>query len=167
MTLTEGYTATSTDPFTITGTTPLTVVKTSGNDLITWNNTAKRLDITAGLPVGVYEVVLTASNSVSSNVRFTFVLTVEERVYYLDIPRNVEGGTVEVLTDTPYVAAKGETVTVIATPDEGYELESISVISRDGAQSVSTTCTGNTCTFTMPAFHISIYNRQNDLYNSF
>jgi len=33
----------------------------------------------------------------------------------------------------------GEKVTIIVTPDEGYELESISVISRDGARPVSTT----------------------------
>ena len=162
MNLTVGYAATSTNAFTITGTTPVTVTKLSGNDLITWNNTDKTLDIAEGLPVGVYEVRLRASNSVST-FTFTFTLTVEKPVYYLDIPRNVEGGTVEALTKVPYLAEEGETVTLIITPHEGYELVSLSVISRDGARPVSTICTGNTCTFTMPAHHITIVAVYRDL----
>ena len=45
---------------------PVTVVKTSGDDRISWNNTTKQLDISEGLPMGVYEVKLRASNSVST-----------------------------------------------------------------------------------------------------
>jgi hypothetical protein len=53
MSLTEGYTATSTDAFTITGTAPVSITKTSGDDRIIWNSATKKLDIAAGLPAGV------------------------------------------------------------------------------------------------------------------
>jgi len=156
MTLMTGYTAISTDVYTITGTTPVTVVKTSGDDHITWNNATRKLDIAEGLDIGIYKVELTASNGVGT-FRFTFTLTVEERVYYLDIPQNVVGGTVEVITQTPYLAEEGETVTLIITSDEGYELESITVVGYDNSNIIiPLTCTDNVCTFTMPAFHVSI-----------
>lgn len=45
--------------------------------------------------------------------------------------------------------AKGETVTVTATPDSGKVLDTVTVVGADGA-SVPTTVSGNTATFTMP-----------------
>jgi len=76
MTLIEGYSATDTGTFTITGNPAPTVTKTSGNAAIIWNDTAKRLDIAAGLTPGKYTVVLTASNGISPDATLTFVLTV-------------------------------------------------------------------------------------------
>ena len=76
MTLTQGYTATSTTAFTVTGFPVPNVTKTSGSSYITWNNSTKRLDIAAGLAAGSYSVVLTASNGVSPNATITFTLTV-------------------------------------------------------------------------------------------
>jgi Synergist-CTERM protein sorting domain-containing protein len=78
MTLTVGYTATSSDEFTITGTEPVNVTKTSGIANITWNNSTKRIDIAAGLPAGTYPVVLTASNGIAPNATHTFTLTVND-----------------------------------------------------------------------------------------
>jgi hypothetical protein len=76
MTLTAGYAATSTGVYTVTGTAPVTVTKTSGNAKITWNATTMKLDIAAGLPVGMYPVVLTASNGTAPDATITFTLTV-------------------------------------------------------------------------------------------
>ena len=76
MTLTEGYTATDTGTYTITGNPTPTVTKTSGNAAIMWNDATKRLDIAAGLAVGKYTVVLTASNGISPDATLIFVLTV-------------------------------------------------------------------------------------------
>lgn len=45
--------------------------------------------------------------------------------------------------------AKGETVTVTATPENGKVLDTVTVVGADGA-SVPTTVSGNTATFTMP-----------------
>ena len=156
MQLDKGYTATSTEAFTITGTTPVTVIKLSGDERITWNNTTKKLDIAAGLPIGVYEVRLQASNEVSS-FTFTFTLTVAERVYYIGVALSYEGGRIEAITNTPYLAVEGETVTLIITPDEGYELVSIYVVDYNNAKVIiPLSGTGLTRTFIMPAHHITV-----------
>jgi len=76
MTLTAGYAATSTGAYTITGTPTPTVTKTSGNASITWDDTAKKFNIAAGLVAGTYPVVLTADNGVLPDATFTFTLTV-------------------------------------------------------------------------------------------
>ena len=77
MSLTAGYTATSSGVFTVTGTPAPTVSKSSGNAKITWNNSTKKLDIAAGLAAGTYTVTLQASNGVSPNSTCTFTLTVQ------------------------------------------------------------------------------------------
>jgi hypothetical protein len=164
MTLTTGYASTSTDAFTLSGTTPITVTKISGNDLITWNNTTKRLDIAAGLPVGVYEVKLRASNSSSSYHTFIFTLTVANPVYYLDLPTSFVGGKVTVKTSNsnPYLAEEGDIVTLTVIPDAGYALDEITVYMLDGSGNTVKTVviplnrSGNTFTFTMPGHHVSI-----------
>ena len=52
-------------------------------------------------------------------------------------------------------AAEGETVTLTATPSQGYVLASISVTKDDGG-SVALSGTGNTRTFTMPASNVTV-----------
>ena len=156
ITLATGYTATSSDAYSITGDSPVTVTKTSGDSHITWNDATRKLDIAAGLPEGEYRITLGAVNSVGT-FTLTVTLTVVEPVYYLDAPRNVAGGTLKVITNEPYIAAAGETVTLVITSDKGYELESIAVYdyyNKDVA--VTLNCTDNACTFTMPAHHIRI-----------
>lgn len=164
MTLTVGYTATSSAAFTITGTAPVTVAKVSGNDLIAWNNTTKKLDIAEGLTAGVYEVKLTASNNVSTYT-LIFTLTVEKPSYYLDIAGTFPGGTVTVSTAhaNPYLAEEGSTATLTVTPDAGYKLEELTVYMLDNAGGTVTsvviplTDKGNgTFTFIMPGHHITI-----------
>jgi hypothetical protein len=155
MKLTVGYADTSTDAFTIAGTTPVTVSKTSGNDKITWNGTTKKLDIAAGLAVGEYPVRLRASNA-AGNHNFDFMLTVEEKVYYLEIPSTFTGGAVATnLTPNPFLAVEGQTVTLTITPDAGYELESITVTGYDG-KPITLSGTGTTRIFVMPAQHIRV-----------
>ena len=60
-----------------------------------------------------------------------------------------EGGKV---TASPSAAAEGMTVTLTATPDEGYELESLTV--KDGADAEVTVNEDNT--FTMPATDVTV-----------
>jgi len=76
MTLTAGYTATSSGVFTIAGEPAPTVTKTSGDSRITWNNSTKKLDIAAGLAPGSYQVILKAANDIPPDTMFTFTLTV-------------------------------------------------------------------------------------------
>jgi hypothetical protein len=158
-----GYAATSTETYTITGTNPVTVTKTSGDDRITWNSSTHRLDIAAGLAAGVYEVKLRASNSSSTLYTFTFTLTVEAPVYYIEPPVTT-GGTVTIQSSNanPYLAEEGDVVTLTITPDAGYELTSITVYMTDGSGNVVRSVviplsgTGAVRTFVMPAHHVAI-----------
>lgn len=77
MILTSGYSATSTTAYTVTGNPTPTVTQDKTYDgKIVWNNTTKKLDIAAGLPIGHYPVVLTAANGISPNATLTYTLTV-------------------------------------------------------------------------------------------
>jgi len=159
LTLPVGYAATSTDAFTITGTTPVTVTKISGNDRITWNNSTRRLDIAAGLAAGVYEVRLRASNVAPNMATFTFTLTVQAPVYYLNVPTTFTGGAVAARSNNanPYLAEEGSVVTLTIAPDAGYVLSSIVVHKLDdGMVVVPLSGSGLVRTFTMPAHHITI-----------
>ena len=154
LTLLTDYQATKTDVYTITGSSPVTVVKKSGDDKITWNNTTKTLDIAAGLSAGSYTVILSATNSIGSAM-FTFTLTVKEPVFWIELPASFIGGKVEV--NPLYIAEAGETVTLTVTPNDGYQLASITVYDyNDSTIVVPLTRAGNTYTFTMPAHHIRI-----------
>jgi hypothetical protein len=157
MTLTVGYEATQTEPYTVSGKAPVTVTKT-GETRITWNRSTRRLEIPAGLPLGEYRVTLRAANTDGSQT-LEFVLTVEEKVYFIGYPQSFEGGTVEVSTTNanPYLSVEGDEVTITVTPDDGYELESLTVYDYDnGAVTVPLTCTDGVCTFTMPAHSVRI-----------
>lgn len=52
-------------------------------------------------------------------------------------------------------AAKGEKVTVTATPETGKVLDTVTVVGADG-KSVDTTVSGNTATFTMPDQNVTV-----------
>lgn len=109
MVLSEGYAATSTDVFTITGAPAPAMTKISGDAAITWNNTANRLDIAAGLAAGTYTVVLTASNGVAPDATFTFTLTVLQTC---SVIYHANGGFgTQTDPNSPYVS--GDTVTVL------------------------------------------------------
>jgi hypothetical protein len=159
MRLTVGYVVTSTNAFTVTGTSPVTVTKISGDNRITWNSATRKLDIAAGLPTGVYEVKLRASNSGSSFHTFIFTLTVEKLFYYLEPPK-ATGGTITIVAgnrSNPYLAEAGDVITLTITPDAGYESDKLTVYMLDNKNiTVPVSGTGNTFTFTMPAHHITI-----------
>ena len=154
MTIIKDYASTSSDEFEIYGTSPVTITKISGDAKITWNNTTKKLDIAAGLPVGVYEVKLRATNEATSYYTFIFTLTVAEQVFYIDIPENFPGG--KVTAEPRYITTAGQTVTLTITPDQGNTLTSIHVYRSDNGQSIPLSGTGLTRTFEMPPCHITV-----------
>ena len=70
------------------------------------------------------------------------------------IPTGIyEHGTVTV---SPKSASKGDTVTITATPDKGYTLESLTVLDKDGKALELTDKGGGKYTFTMPAGKITV-----------
>lgn len=68
--------------------------------------------------------------------------------YYVMVPDGIQNGTV---TTSVAKAAEGQTVTVTATPAEGYELEALSVMD---AQNNAVEVTNNT--FVMPASDVTV-----------
>lgn len=66
---------------------------------------------------------------------------------------DVKHGTVTV---SPESASKGDTVTITATPDKGYTLESLTVLDKDGKELALTDKGGGRYTFVMPAGKITV-----------
>ena len=70
------------------------------------------------------------------------------------IPTGIyEHGTVTV---SPESASKGDTVTITATPDKGYTLESLTVLDKDGKALELTDKDGGKYTFVMPAGKVTV-----------
>ena len=66
---------------------------------------------------------------------------------------DVKHGTVTV---SPKSASKGDTVTITATPDKGYVLESLTVLDKDGKALELTDKDGGKYTFVMPAGKVTV-----------
>ena len=66
---------------------------------------------------------------------------------------DVKHGTVTV---SPESASKGDTVTITATPDKGYTLESLTVLDKDGKALELTDKGGGKYTFVMPAGKVTV-----------
>ena len=64
-----------------------------------------------------------------------------------------ENGAIAV---SPQSASKGDTVTITATPDKGYTLESLTVLDKDGKALTLTDKGGGKYTFVMPAGKVTI-----------
>lgn len=96
LTLTEGYTATSTDAFTVGGSSDVDVSIFNGNDSgkFSWNSAAKKLDIAAGLTAGTYTITLKATNGTHPDAYFTFTLTVNAATVTPPTPHVGENGNV-------------------------------------------------------------------------
>jgi len=71
-----GYTDFTTGAFTTTGDPSPKITKTSGNALITWNDSTQSVAVAAGLAAGSYPVVFTAANGITPNATLTFTLTI-------------------------------------------------------------------------------------------
>jgi hypothetical protein len=59
-------------------------------------------------------------------------------------------------TTKPTSANSGSTVTVVATPNTGYQLSTFTVTNSSTSATISTSGSGNTKTFTMPSANVSI-----------
>ena len=75
--------------------------------------------------------------------------------YSISVPASssIKGGSITV---SPRSADKGDTVTITATPDEGYELDELTVATRSGGELTLTSKGGGRYTFTMPASDVKI-----------
>ena len=112
-----------------------------------------------GLAAGSYNETLAISGSNNTSASITVSFTVEQRssgggptTYAVTVP-DVENGTVRV---SPSRASRGTTVTLTVAPDEGYELESLTVLdSRDNEIALTDKGDGK-YTFTMPSGKVTV-----------
>ena len=76
----------------------------------------------------------------------------------VSIPDKIPTGIYEhgTVTVSPESASKGDTVTITATPDKGYTLESLTVLDKDGKALALTDKGGGRYTFVMPAGKITV-----------
>ena len=133
---------------------------TNGTATLAPNGTAQfTVQPKTGLAVGSYNETLSISGSNNTSASITVSFTVEQRssgggptTYAVTAP-DVENGTVRV---SPSRASRGTTVTITVTPDEGYELESLTVLdSRDNEITLTDKGDGK-YTFTMPSGHVTV-----------
>ena len=102
---------------------------------------------------------------VSTDESYAFPLT-GDRNLTAEFARNSSGGSTYTITTpdpangtvtvSPTRASRGRTVTITATPDLGYELESLTVLDSRGNEIALTDKGGGKYTFTMPASRVTV-----------
>lgn len=114
----------------------------------------------AGLAVGTYSENITISDSghVTLSIPATFTVRQysggsSDPTYSITLPSRVTGGELKL---SRRYAEKGETVTISAIPDEGYELDTLTVTDSKGNEIDLTHKGGNEYTFKMPAGRVEI-----------
>ncbi len=80
-------------------------------------------------------------------------ITDQEPTYRPDVTQPSQGGSVSISPSSPQ---RGDTVTVTPRPDEGYELDSITVTDRDGKSVELTAGPDGTYTFRQPSGRVKI-----------
>ena len=73
--------------------------------------------------------------------------------YSISVDKNIENGTVTV---SPKSASSGRTVTITVKPDEGYELDELTVTDKNGDELKLTDKGDGKYTFTMPAGKVEV-----------
>jgi hypothetical protein len=109
-TLTIGYAATSSSAFTVTGDSPVTVEKTSGDAKLTWDDTAKKINIAAGLGAGTYPAIIVAKNvfgqkdhNYTLNVNLPIASSESAQATYVNTYRNWKNtGSLKMMNYIPF-----------------------------------------------------------------
>ncbi|MDM8274417.1 S-layer homology domain-containing protein [Enorma phocaeensis] len=111
----------------------------------------------SGLTPGkTYSFTLTAKNheatADSDAVTFT-VPKPEDATYTVTVAEQIEGGS---LTASPATTTAGTNVTITATPDEGYEVDSITVTDKSGSKVDLVGAGSNSWSFSMPESDVTV-----------
>lgn len=114
----------------------------------------------SGLSVGTYSENIAVTSSEGATVTISATFTVRQYsggssdpTYSITLPSRVTGGELKL---SRRYAEKGETVTLTAIPDEGYELDTLTVTDSKGKEIDLTHKGGNEYTFKMPAGRVEI-----------
>ncbi len=103
-----------------------------------------------------YTLQLTSYNHDASAVSNEVAVTLpepEQQRFTVSVAADIEHGTVAV---SPNQAEEGALVTVTASPEEGYELESVSVSAEDGTAISPAKQDDGSFTFQMPASEVTV-----------
>lgn len=153
-TLTVALSGTDAASFTLSATN-IANIAVGGNDTFT-------VVPNTGLSAGTYTAIVTVSggNSISASFNVSFTVNPASggggggggvTTYAITVD-NTKNGTITV---SPKSAVKGATVTITVKPDEGYELDTLKVVDKNGDQ-VKLTEKDGKYTFTMPASKITV-----------
>ena len=100
------------------------------------------------------KIIIRITDSTSGGGSSAAVVATAANIPDTKIPTGIyEHGTVTV---SPKSASKGDTVTITATPDKGYTLESLTVLDKDGKALELTDKGGGKYTFVMPAGKVTV-----------
>lgn len=75
------------------------------------------------------------------------------QTYAVTCATDLENGSISA---EPATAASGETITVTANPADNYKLKTVTVTETGGSNTVTPTIDGNSATFTMPAYPVTV-----------
>lgn len=131
------------------------------NKNVTWsssNNSVATVDSTGtvtAVSAGTATITATAADGSGHSATCAVTVTQPDRdpTYSVTLPGKVEGGTV---TANKRYAEKGETFPFTVTPDEGWELDTLTVTDRSGKKLEVTHKGGGVYTFQMPAGQVEI-----------
>ena len=118
-------------------------------------------NVTVSGPDASGNVTITVDSPAPTNNTYTFAADLTytggssggSTRYAVTVPSNVSNGTVTV---SPSRASYNQTVTITVTPDEGYELSSLTVTDRNGSTISLTKVSDTRYTFTMPRSAVTI-----------
>ena len=108
------------------------------------------------IPGETYSFTLTVKNheATAASDAVTFTVPVpEDPTYTVAVADKIEGGS---LTSSTVSATAGTNVTITATPDEGYEADSITVTDESSSKVVVVEVGSNSWTFLMPESNVVV-----------
>ncbi len=108
------------------------------------------------IPGETYSFTLTAKNheATAASDAVTFTVPVpEDPTYTVTVADKIKGGS---LTASPATTTAGTNVTITATPDEGYEVDSITVTDKSGSKVSVVEAGSNSWSFSMPESDVTV-----------
>lgn len=154
----------STITFNVTPSTAAISVQDSSGNEVTGNGSSYELNL------GTYTYTVTASGYYSESDSFTVdgtTRTIDVQLrrvtggtsnpgvssYMITVPSNITGGSISV---KPTYASKGSLITITVNPEEGYELDTLTVLDKDSNKINVKEETATKYTFTMPGSKVTV-----------
>ena len=116
------------------------------------NNTPADITVSTSNPTG-YQISFDNKSFTAGQCYMLNQKDINKQTFTVTVANDITNGTITTNPSSGASVAWGETVTVTATPDTGYELTALKY--NDGSDH-NITVTGNTGTFTMPKANVTV-----------